>query len=187
MKALSQNRLSTHGSSRLLIKALCRLRVFDLMIFPTSQGWPDMGQKRKKSLQFAVITTLHRYHTIENNGTPGCSATDCGGIVAYVDSHVDLLGGTVRNNYGPGVYIGNGSAARIISNTITGNAAEGVRLSGLSTAIITDNIAISGNGASDLLCSPNSYGSGDKTGIGKMNCSGFGQEPLPKGGGRGKD
>ena len=97
-----------------------------------------------------------------------------------VNSHVDLLEGTtVANNYGPGVYLGNGSAGRIIKNTITDNAAEGVRLSGISTAIVQDNIAISGNGASDLLCSTNSYASGNKTGIKKMKCSSFEEEPAP--------
>ncbi len=125
------------------------------------------------SIRFNSTTT-----TIEGNGTAGCVTLDCGGIAAYVGSYLDLLGCTVRNNYGVGAWLSMGSSGRVGNNSITGNGGPGVYVGGLSSAMVYTN-TISGNAGFDLYCTPSSYVSGDKTGIGRMSCTGFNNDPLP--------
>ncbi|MFQ5927288.1 MAG: right-handed parallel beta-helix repeat-containing protein, partial [Terriglobia bacterium] len=110
--------------------------------------------------------------TIRNTGTAG-------GIVALGNSHLELFSSEVRNNVGSGVVLRENSSARIFNNTITGNGGNGVRVIRLSTARLFAPNTITGNGNFDFFCAPNSFASGDKTGVGRMFCPKFDQSPEP--------
>ncbi|MGH7129778.1 MAG: hypothetical protein ACREIV_14505, partial [Planctomycetaceae bacterium] len=69
-----------------------------------------------------------------------------------------------------------------LQSRITGNDGEGVDIQALSVAF-TFNNEIRDNGGFDLRCSPESYASGAKEGIGRMQCPRFAQAPDPVPGG----
>jgi len=124
--------------------------------------------------------------SIRNNGTPGRAMN--GGIVAASGSVVSLYTGStgsVTGNAGPGLLVTHNSTARLQGATITGNQGEGVRVAALSSVMLFGANVITGNAGFDLVCTPNAYGSGNPSGIGRMVCPAFDQLlSLPAGPGR---
>ena len=115
-----------------------------------------------------------------NNGMAG--EVSSGGVVAEGSSHVDLFNASVSNNRGSGLVLRESSSARVFNNEIESNGGSGIRLTAMSTATLFGANTATGNGSYDLFCTPNSYGSGDDSGIKKKFCPGFDQSPAPKGG-----
>ena len=105
--------------------------------------------------------------TIQQNGS---------GVVVRGNSHLDLFSSQIANNQGVGVVLRDNATARILDNTITGNSGGGVTLLILSSAAVTGTIT--GNGGTDLSCSPDSFAYGDDSQIGKKFCSRFNIEPV---------
>lgn len=124
--------------------------------------------------------------SVRNNGTPGQDLT--GGIVAVSGSNLSLSTGTtgsVTANAGPGLLLTHNSTARLLGATVSGNQAEGVRAAALSSVLLFAPNTITGNGGLDLVCTPNSYGSGNPAGVGRMFCPAFDKlSSLPAGPGR---
>jgi hypothetical protein len=114
--------------------------------------------------------------SIRNNGTPGQALN--GGIVAASGSVVSLntgATGSVTGNAGPGLLVTHNSTARLQRATVTGNNGEGVRVAALSSVLLFEPNSVTGNAGFDLVCTPNSYGSGKPTGVGRMLCPAFDQ------------
>jgi len=114
--------------------------------------------------------------SIRNNGTAGRDLS--GGIVAASGSVVSLntgAAGSVTGNVGPGLLVTHNSTARLQRAVLTGNQGEGVRAAALSSVLLFAPNIVTGNAGYDLVCTPNSYGSGNPTGVGRMFCPAFGQ------------
>jgi len=112
--------------------------------------------------------------SIRNNGTLGNELN--GGIVAMSGSVVSLSTGSigsVTGDVGPGLLVTHNSTARLQRATVSGNQAEGVRVAALSSVLLLAPNTIIGNAGFDLVCMPNSYGSGNSTGVGRMFCPAF--------------
>jgi hypothetical protein len=112
--------------------------------------------------------------SIRNNGTPGRDLN--GGIVAASGSVVSLntgATGSVTGNAGPGLLVTHNSTARLQRATVTGNQGEGVRVAALSSVLLIGSNSLTGNAGFDLVCTPNAYGSGNSTGVGRMLCPTF--------------
>jgi len=112
--------------------------------------------------------------SIRNNGTLGRALN--GGIVATSGSGVSLNTGTtgsVTGNAGPGLLVTHNSTARLQGATVSGNQEEGVRVAALSSVLLLAPNTITGNAGFDLACMPNSYGSGNSAGVGRMFCPTF--------------
>jgi hypothetical protein len=121
--------------------------------------------------------------SIRNNGTPG--GTMNGGIIATSGSVVSLNTGTtgsITENGGPGLLVTHNSTARLQRATVSANHGAGVQVAALSSVLLFQANSIIGNTGFDLTCTPNSYGSGEKSGIGRMSCPVFDQSPAPPGG-----
>jgi hypothetical protein len=58
---------------------------------------------------------------------------------------------------------------------VSGNNGEGVRVAALSSVLLFEPNSVTGNAGFDLVCTPNSYGSGKPTGVGRMLCPAFDQ------------
>jgi hypothetical protein len=127
--------------------------------------------------------TLAGNVSVRNNGTPG--GTMNGGIVAATGSVVSVnmgAGGSIAGNAGPGLLLTHNSTARLQRATVSGNQGDGVHVAALSSVLLFKTISIVGNAGFDLFCTPNSYGSGERSGVGRMLCPAFNQSPLPAGG-----
>jgi hypothetical protein len=112
--------------------------------------------------------------SIRNNGAPGRDSS--GGVVAQNGSSVSLTTGatgSVTANAGPGLLVTHNSTARLLWATVSGNQAEGVRVAALSSVLLLAPNTITGNAGFDLVCMPNSYGSGNSSGVGRMFCPAF--------------
>ncbi len=118
--------------------------------------------------------------TYRNNGTSGDVTT--GAVVAEGSSHVDLFDAEITENHGSGLVLRENSSARVFDDRIRNNEGSGVRVTALASVTSFGLNTIDGNGSYDLFCAPNSFGSGDATGIRKMFCPGFDQSPQPRGG-----
>jgi len=121
--------------------------------------------------------------SIRNNGTLGSALN--GGIVAMSGSVVSLSTGStgsVTGNAGPGLLVTHNSTARLRAATVSGNQSEGVRVAALSSVLLLAPNTITGNAGFDLACMPNSYGSGNPTGVGRMFCPAFDKLLSPPGG-----
>jgi hypothetical protein len=81
--------------------------------------------------------------------------------------------GSVTGNTGPGLLVTHNSTARLQGATVTGNQGEGVRVAALSSVLLMGSNSVTGNAGFDLVCSPNAYGSGNPTGVGRMFCPTF--------------
>src|SRR5262249_21039207 len=111
--------------------------------------------------------TMGSGNTVRQNGR---------GIQVRTGSSLRMLGGTVANNSVVGIVVRDHSSA-ILNATISGNGA-GVRVLLLSTVAVASG-SIQGNLGSDFVCSPDSFGYGDKTLIDQLHCPNFGVDPLP--------
>lgn len=116
---------------------------------------------------------------LEENGSPGGS----GGGIALVGGVLELAGGAVRNNLGDGVALWDGALGRLAPTEVRGNEGEGIDVQSLSLARVFSGVVVRDNGGFDLRCAPNAHGRGDKSGIGKLHCPGFGRSPDPVPGG----
>jgi hypothetical protein len=113
--------------------------------------------------------TIGDGNTIQQNGA---------GVLVRASSSLNLSGGAVVNNSGPGITVRDGSSAIITGESVSGNA-DGVRVLILSSAAVSGPNTIVGNTGTDLACTPDSLGYGDKTAVGTLHCPNFGVDPLP--------
>ena len=114
--------------------------------------------------------------TVRENGTGGISSSS--GFLEVVRGDISD-NGRVGTNGGVGIRLINGATGRLLFNRITGNDGEGVDIQALSVAFAFEN-EIRGNGGFDLRCSPESYASGTKEMIGRLQCPRFAQAPDPE-------
>jgi hypothetical protein len=83
--------------------------------------------------------------TVENNSQ---------GVVVRFNATLDLSNGSISNNAGVGVDVGEASAVRFTPATITNNGGPGVLIHDLSMATF-DGATVSGNGGgTDVDCEP---------------------------------
>jgi hypothetical protein len=120
---------------------------------------------------------LSGHITVQHNGTPNQALN--GGIVVAFGSQISMYAGPITGNQGPGILVTHNSTARVSLASVTGNGGEGVRVQALSSVWLFGGNTIAGNTAFDLSCAPNSYGSGDHSGIGRMFCPTFDRSPTP--------
>jgi hypothetical protein len=113
--------------------------------------------------------TIGGGNTIQLNGV---------GILVRASSTLNLSAGVVVNNSGPGITVRDASSAIISGESVSGNA-DGVRVLILSSAAVTGPNTIVGNNGTDLACTADSLGYGDKAAIGTLHCPNFGVDPLP--------
>jgi hypothetical protein len=118
--------------------------------------------------------------TYRGNGAAGDVTS--GGVIAEGSSHVDLFNADVSGNRGSGLVLRDNSSARVFNSALQNNGGSGVRVMALATANLFGGNAAAGNGNYDLFCTPNSYASGDDSGMKRKFCPGFDQSPAPKGG-----
>lgn len=115
---------------------------------------------------------------IHDNGNLG-PAFGAGGILALRKSEFGLIASDVSNNRGFGVVVRDNSSAVLVDNTINANSAGGVIALILSVARLAGTNIITGNGNTDLTCTISSFAYGNRSGVGKLLCPGFGTDPFP--------
>lgn len=115
---------------------------------------------------------------VQQNGTsvnPPCCAP-AAGISLGNNASVDLLGGQVMNNSGPGVIAQDNSSVRVIGGSnqlsITKNPI-GVEVTDVSSVALFMAPGISGNSSVDIVCGSAAVAHGDLSAVGKINCPQF--------------
>lgn len=115
---------------------------------------------------------------VQQNGTslnPPC-CVPAAGISLANNATLDLTGGQVTNNAGPGVIAQDNSSVRLIGQTnqlSVANNPIGVEVTDASSAALFMAPSISGNSSADVVCGPDAVAHGDLSAVGKINCPQF--------------
>lgn len=120
------------------------------------------------------------------------SGNNARGILAHGNGQIFLFASKVINNTGPGIAADLGIMLEIGPQTlasmptppppvdISGNSAEGVRLTGLSATRIYQTPTMTGNGGASISCDKSSWLLGNLTGLGNVKCANTDAEKTDK-------
>lgn len=142
------------------------------------QGNPEDGIRVRNASGTLTSSDGTAGPIVQQNGTsvnPPCCAP-AAGISLGNNASVDLLGGQVMSNSGPGVIAQDNSSVRVIGGSnqlgITKNPI-GVEVTDVSSVALFMAPSISGNSSVDIVCGPNAVAHGDLSAVGKINCPQF--------------
>jgi len=124
---------------------------------------------------------------VGNNGY-STQTNPTGGIYVSENGVLDIQGGTIENNTGPGILASQGSAVTLCcGETITGNTESGIYIDVNASAYFPNEggpaNSIKGNAPTDLTCDAGGLAAADKSydpGIGKKSCPNYYQVPPRK-------
>lgn len=113
---------------------------------------------------------------VEGNGSQ-CSQAPCGGIIGLANATLELVGGTVTDNQGAGISVGQGTNVHLAGATVSNNSGDGVDVRLISIADFTPfsgpgsvNNTIVGNGGASIRCDARSLAVGDLSSFAKVRC-----------------
>jgi hypothetical protein len=130
---------------------------------------------------------INGQHKIRNNGFASPLPAVAGGIrVTRGDLALTGLAEVTANN-GPGIQVDLGSQLALgfldggpPETVITGNAAEGIRITKLSAVQLFQSATMSGNGVSSISCDKSSWLFGNTSGITGIACTNFEADKAKK-------
>ncbi len=102
------------------------------------------------------------------------------GMTAALNSTLWVRSAEISGNSLRGIAVSYNSSVYLVTSSVRGSGQEGVSLSDVSSGLLGGLNTVTGNGAFDLFCGPDSMARGTRSEYGKIFCPAFNQSPAPQ-------